>query len=167
MQREREYALSLLYGTIWHQGTFYEATAFAAPFIAGLIQSAEVSNHVDFAMLLAAIAEGRGDFEYGFRDAEDEERWRGIFAKCGIDLDDRVAEGKKWSQATRDAVRPHLHLLYPFLTFPDKEVRTSMAQALAAETLPLLGHAVEKEGDKDTKDQLEEALGKLRSSLKG
>ncbi len=173
VQSEREYALSLLYGTIWHQGTIYEATAYAVPFIAGLIQSAAVSNQVDFAMLLAAIAEGRGAFEYGFRDAEDKERWRTIFAKEGIDLEDRIAEGRKWGQATRDAVRTHVHLLYPFLTFPDKEVRTSIAQALAccpelaAETLPLLEHAIGVEEDQETKDQLEEAVGKLRSSLKG
>ncbi len=171
IEMEREFAQKLLHETIWHQGSIYQATAFAVPFIVALIQSDEISNQIDFAMLLASIAEGKGDFEDGFQNAEREKMWREAFAKSGIDLDERIAENRKWARATRDAVRPNLHLLYPFLAYPDKYVRPWIAEALAcypelaAETLPMLNQSIEAEEDQETREWLEKARDDLKSRL--
>ena len=48
-----------LYGNIWHQGTVYEATAYAVPFLIELAASALVPDRIGILGLLAAIATGR------------------------------------------------------------------------------------------------------------
>lgn len=59
MQRpeDRDAALYTLHETIWHQGTVYEATAPAVPFLAGLAEADE-SLMADMLALLALIAQG-------------------------------------------------------------------------------------------------------------
>ncbi len=168
-ERDREFALELLHQTIWHQGTIYQATAFAAPFIVDLIQSPDVENQVHFADLFASIAQGSGSFEYGFSKPEDEQKWREIFAKQGINLYDLISEGKRWAQATRDVVRENLYLLYPYLDYPDGfngyiARALSCYPELAFETMPLIEKAIEIEKDENIKEWLNESLQKLRSS---
>jgi hypothetical protein len=151
-ENDREFALKLLHETIWHQGTIYQATAFAVPLIAELIKSPDITNHADFANLLAAIAQGSGAFEEGFSNEKDEKEWREIFAREEIDLNDVISESKKWAKATRDSVRKHLYLLYPYLNYPDG-FNTWIASALACypqlghETIPLIEKAIEAEKD--------------------
>lgn len=38
-EQSRNNALYQLYGTIWHQGTVYQATAYAVPFLLELLQA--------------------------------------------------------------------------------------------------------------------------------
>lgn len=167
-EKDREFALKLLHETIWHQGSIYQATAFAVPVIAELIKSPDITNNADFANLLASIAQGYGDFEEGFRSEKDEGKWRDIFARQGIDLDDEVTENKKWAQATRNNVRKYLCLLYPYLKSPDG-LNTWIARALACypelgyETIPLVEEAIELERDDDIRRWLNESLQKLKS----
>jgi hypothetical protein len=52
-----------LFGTIWHQGTVYEATAYAVPFLIELAACTLVPDRLGILGLLAAIATGRS-----FRD---------------------------------------------------------------------------------------------------
>jgi hypothetical protein len=57
-KKQRERALWELHGNIWHQGTVYEATAYAVPFLLELVRS----NHpgmLDVLGLLALIADGK------------------------------------------------------------------------------------------------------------
>ena len=56
-KKQREHALWELHGNIWHQGTVYEATAYAVPFLLELMRG----NHpdaLDVLGLLALIADG-------------------------------------------------------------------------------------------------------------
>jgi hypothetical protein len=167
-ENDREFALKLLHETIWHQGSIYQATAFAVPFIAELIKSPDITNHADFANLLASIAQGYGNFEDGFRDEKDELKWREIFAHEGIDLNDLVSENRKWAQATRNEVRNYLSLLYPYLNYSDG-FNTWIARALACypelsqETVPLIEKSIELEKDENVKEWLGESLNKLKS----
>src|SRR4051812_30080327 len=55
----RERAMHALYGNIWHQGTVYEATAYAVPFLIELAACPQVPNRIGILGLLAAIATGR------------------------------------------------------------------------------------------------------------
>lgn len=47
-----------LYGNIWHQGTVYEATAYAVPFLIDLALSRDTPDRVGILSLLAHIATG-------------------------------------------------------------------------------------------------------------
>src|ERR1041385_8634582 len=42
--RDREFALQLLYETVWHQGTVYEASAYAVPFLLRALQAPETPD---------------------------------------------------------------------------------------------------------------------------
>ncbi len=55
--RERDEARYALRGNIWHQGTTYDATAFAVPFLARLA-AADASLAPELLFDLGAIAEG-------------------------------------------------------------------------------------------------------------
>lgn len=55
---EREHALHELYGSIWHQGTVYEATAHAVPFLAALAGQDPSLARAELLELLGSIATG-------------------------------------------------------------------------------------------------------------
>jgi hypothetical protein len=65
---ERDSAQSDLFGNIWHQGTVYEATAYAVPFLVQLALASSVPDRADVLGLLGAIAESND----GPRGAHDE-----------------------------------------------------------------------------------------------
>jgi HEAT repeat protein len=55
---ERARALHSLYGNIFHQGSRYEATACAVPFLARLAANSQIAQRDDIVLLLAALAIG-------------------------------------------------------------------------------------------------------------
>jgi hypothetical protein len=58
---QRERALRSLYGNIFHQGSRYQATAYAVPFLARLAADPRVPGRPDILYLLAALAIGYDD----------------------------------------------------------------------------------------------------------
>lgn len=61
-KKQREQALWELHGNIWHQGTQYEATAYAVPFLLELVRS-NPDEFGEVLGLLALIANGRSYLE--------------------------------------------------------------------------------------------------------
>ena len=57
--KNKESALWHLFSNIWHQGTVYEATSFAVPFLLTLVANPEVPKRARIAGLLSAIANGQ------------------------------------------------------------------------------------------------------------
>jgi hypothetical protein len=57
-ERDRKFAWELLFGTIWHQGTVYEASAYAVPFLLKVLESPETPDKTRVAILLACLADG-------------------------------------------------------------------------------------------------------------
>ena len=55
---EREEALGELHGNIWHQGTVYEATPYAVPFLLEVVTDPRIPDRHYVLSLLQAIAEG-------------------------------------------------------------------------------------------------------------
>lgn len=55
-------ALSSLFGNIWHQGTVYEATPHAVPFLVELVRNQETRHRPQILLLLQCIAEGDGPY---------------------------------------------------------------------------------------------------------
>jgi hypothetical protein len=58
----RDFALQLLFETIWHQGTIYQATAQTIPFLYNLLEADGPHDKAGVACLLATIAEARPSF---------------------------------------------------------------------------------------------------------
>jgi tetratricopeptide (TPR) repeat protein len=61
----RERAMHRLYGNIWHQGSVYEATAYAVPFLIKLLAYARTPDKPAILHLIADLAEDDGTRTYG------------------------------------------------------------------------------------------------------
>ena len=59
-EKERGGAIWRLFGSIYHQGTLYTATAYAVPFILRILQNTALPNRGAVAELIAAMAESAG-----------------------------------------------------------------------------------------------------------
>jgi HEAT repeat protein len=140
---DRAFAFSLLSETIQHQGSVYDASAYAVPFLFQMLQSPITPDKASVACLLSSLVHGTP----------------------GTNKEPKF----QWVNATRKAVEKGLHLLYPFLEYPDPEVRFFIAIALpfypahSQEIIPLLEKALKSESDKFTKAAIQEAIDKLAS----
>jgi hypothetical protein len=92
-------ALSDLYGNIWHQGTVYEATAHAVPFLIALASAPQVPERHEILAYLGCLALGNSylDVHQHMNIFEDE--------RNAPDFDERLAEEMAWVRAAREAVR--------------------------------------------------------------
>lgn len=59
-EEERKQSLYQLYGNIWHQGTIYEATVQALPFLLEILEGVPPEQQEDIAGLVASIIAGNG-----------------------------------------------------------------------------------------------------------
>src|SRR5262249_19965197 len=57
-KKDRESALGDLFGNIWHQGTVYEATAYAVPFLIELLSNPKVIGKAGILVLLQNLGAG-------------------------------------------------------------------------------------------------------------
>lgn len=124
----REEALSELYGNIWHQGTVYEATAPAVPFLIGLFEhSGEVGSTVDrvgILALLEVIADG-----HSYHDVH------GPITRSRSDRDnpehlDTVQQELGWVWAAQDAVLNGMSVYLELLRHPEPSVRLGAARLI-------------------------------------
>jgi hypothetical protein len=74
----RETALADLFSTIWHQGTVYDATSYAVPFLIELVTDTTLPDRSHVLYLLHAIAEGWLDCQ---RYAAEKERKKFVSAE--------------------------------------------------------------------------------------
>ena len=58
-----ESPIDCLYGNIWHQGTVYEATSYAVPFLLNLAEDSQIPNAEEIVTLLGMIACGESGQE--------------------------------------------------------------------------------------------------------
>jgi len=134
-------AIYELFGNIWHQGTVYEVSATAVPFLQEILKSPEIHEQIKKSLvcLLASLADG-----------------------------DDTIDGS-YATATRTAVEKELRLLFSYLSCEVPVVRESVAGALshypqyAAETLPMLEKALASESDEEAKEKIVEAIETLKS----
>lgn len=169
-EQVRKDAIYELFGNIWHQGTVYEATIHAVPFLIELLVHPETPDKADIASLLASIADGRGYLEVHARPELFEAEWTQILGKQGTDLETEQQRELDITQRVRLAVREALPLLVPFLEDPEADVRECVAPALAVfpecaeEFLPLLEGALAREVDDHVREIMEDAVQRLRKS---
>lgn len=93
----REKGLDELWGSIWHQGTIYEATSRAVPFLIGLVGDPEIQGRVEILQLLEAIARGTSYHQvHGSRGLRDGADFESVLAKELADVEavqSRLSEG--------------------------------------------------------------------------
>jgi hypothetical protein len=114
--KEASEAGSDFFGNIWHQGTVYEATSYAVPFLVELLARPETHERASLVGLLASIATGSSYLEVHraqpcFADA----REQAIFEK------DLAAE-LYWKRAARAGVQHHADLYWSLLDDPATRV---------------------------------------------
>jgi hypothetical protein len=150
----RENAIYELSENLLHQGTVYEASYYAMPFLIELLKSSMTPDKADIAMLLADMGNNSDSARHEVLATE------GRASK----------KGNKYSETIRLNVREELHLLYPYLFHEVYYVRAVIAHALQAfpemskEIIPLLEKALKAESNKDTKDIIEDSIRILSNS---
>ena len=166
---ERRAAIHELFGNIYHQGTVYEAAAYAVPFLIELLISPSTPDRESVACLLASIASGTGYFDVHARDESSRERWQQILANKGKTLEDEFERERVVKEAVRLEAVEALPILVPFLSSREPEVRISIASAFAAypdlreRYLPLLEVALSNETNEEVKEAMAEAVKRLQA----
>ena len=167
-EKTRKDAIYELFGNIWHQGTVYEATIYAVPYLIELLASPEAEDKSVIACLLASIADGYGYLEVHAQPASFEADWQSILAKQGKDLQTEMADESATTNRVREAAKISLPVITPFLSDSDPETRGSVALALsrfpefADVNLPLLVNALDKETESETLNAIREAIDRLK-----
>lgn len=129
-----EKALEKLRGTIWHQGTVYEATAYAIPFLLELLANNAVQCRDEILLDLAYLARGG--------------------------LKDYTPEAYDWVNNAHKAVAQGLNVYLNLLEDTDPNVRKyvpfvlSSLEELAFSIIPVLDRYLLKENDPQAKANL-------------
>ena len=165
----REEAINGLFGTIWHQGTVYEASPHAVPFLQELLRSNTTPDKLRIAQLLAELANSAAYLEFTEYSEAMEKLTRDSLAKAGRDFEQELPESRRFVVETRAAVGKDLALLYPYLGCNIAEIRGAVAAAFKhyperrEELRPLLQRAVESEVDAEAKESMEATIAALGS----
>jgi hypothetical protein len=160
-QKMVDNALYELYGSIWHQGTVYQATSYAVPFLLEVIQSPDMVDRAGVIQLLACIARGASYLDVHQRFSFfDEQRNTPEFA---AEKERELA----WVTRAHEAVGEGIDLYLSYLGDSSAAVRQTAAHALAAfpehaeRIVPPLLSAARREADSETGGILLVALGAL------
>ena len=126
----RRTAMYDLHGNIWHQGTVYEATAAAVPFLIELVSSPNVEDRDEILIFLSELANGNSYCEVHqhlelLKDKAASDEWKTQMEK---ELD--------WVQRARDAVLAGRQVFLDFLEQRDSKLREASVYLLASLTRP-------------------------------
>lgn len=160
----RDAALDLLCNTIWHQGTVYEATAPAVPFLIALVGLPEVKARIGILYLLGNIAEGSSflDAHADLLDAR-----APTMGRASPDFDARLARELAWVRLAREAVAQGIDAYLTCLADQDADVRSAAVTLLrtlpeyASQTVPALLRLSETEQDAQVVADLGDTLAVL------
>ena len=163
----RRDAIHKLFGNIWHQGTVFEATIYAIPYLIDLLTSPEVEDKSAIAYLLASVANGYGFLEVHAQPDSFESDWRLIYAKQGKSFETEIVKESAIVRRVRDAAKDSLPAITPYLSDLDAETRGTVALALSRypelsdQNLPLIINALESEQDSDARRMFQRAIDRF------
>ncbi len=166
LPEERAAAYESLFGNIHHQGTVYEASSHALPFLIELLEDEAIPQRDHLAALVACIIAGRGYYEVHASRV-----LINPFTKKPLppnaDVEAKIREEKRILAAVKKSGAPAIPLLVPFLGHESGDLRRSVADAFArypsfaATTVPALERALTLETDDEVRDDLRRALDAL------
>ena len=166
----RRNAIYELSGNIWHQGTVYEASSYAVPFLQELLRLPGTQDKMMIAGLLAEMADGGPYLDLAGTDEKMELLLMEGLAREGRNFDQELIDSRRYADATRDAVGKELQLLYSYLTREEPEIRRAVATALGnyperiSETLPLLEHALMSDSDEEAQHAIKNSIAVLKTT---
>ena len=161
---ERDEAEQDLFNCICHQGTIWEATSYAVPFLWELVKSPETPDKLKIIFLLASFGIGRHSFHGILEDEKRRQNWTSIMAKSGKILEDEVNKGQAYEEATHLSIAKELSLFYPYLFDDLYAIRDRVAHVFQdypefrLETLPLLEKALASENNIYAKKTMENSI---------
>ena len=164
----RQAALKELFACLLHQGTVYEASALAVPFLFELLASNDTPERNWIAFLVASIADGKGYLSVHI--GIDEQRWRKILGERGTTLEAERAREERIVRMVHAEVGRAAHLLLPYLSDSQSEIRAAVSRALrlyperAAELLPALEAAEARENANDAREAVRQSIAMLRAA---
>lgn len=164
----RQAALKELFACLLHQGTVYEASALAVPFLFELLASNDTPERNWIAFLVASIADGKGYLSVHI--GIDEQRWRKILGERGTTLEAERAREERIVRMVHAEVGRAAHLLLPYLSDSQSEIRAAVSRALrlyperAAELLPALEAAEARETANDAREAVRQSIAMLRAA---
>ena len=167
-ERVREKALHELWGNIIHQGTVYEATSYAVPFLIELLDTPGIEAKPDLLCLVAALAFGTSYHDVHQPLFEDMGVLREEMKQPGWQL--RMQEELGWVEAARLAVIAGVPTYLKLLDDADPAIRLSAAYTLAvapdraAEIVPVLRRRLDNETDDRVRTSVILSLGCLGGS---
>jgi hypothetical protein len=160
-QKMVDNALYELYGSIWHQGTVYEATSYAVPFLLEAVQSSDTAQRTRIVGLLASIATGNSYLDvHGRFPFYDDQRDTPEFAA-------EKAQELEWVKRAHDAAGEGIDLYLSLLADLSADLREAAAETLAAfpehaeRIVPSLLSAARSETESETGGIFLLALGGL------
>ena len=152
----RKESIYKLYGNIWHQGTIYDATPHAVPFLIRLHAIPGLPAHDDVATLLMLIGAGRGFFEVHSTS--------GCSPQDGTTLEDTLAAEERIREEVRNALLPILSDLAAYRISSDRNLREVSLALIEAnrdyfeDAFPMIEAALKEESDETILEQMTEIL---------
>lgn len=160
----REAAIYELYGNIWHQGTVYEATSYAAPFLIELLGSDKVQGKDAILVLLFHLASGHS---YKEVHRSIQARFMGEDAVNSPEYQAEMQVELYWVKQAHEAVAEGMRVYFTLLDHPEPEVRLAVPYTLAClhehavEILPVVAAHLETEDDPQVRASLLLCMGTL------
>ena len=163
----RSKAIGRLYWRLYNQGTVYQATAKAMPYLFAYLENRDEPDP-ELADLIAALSCGHGFVQChrhapgAFRETLIE-----MHAARGKTLDDVVDDEMVYINAIRAYVEPRLKLLYPYIDSPSLSCRDSVAQCLGffpnrdTDNLTVLRNRTTIETDGRVKDTINASIARI------
>ncbi len=163
-EETRQGALYALYGTIWHQGTVYEATSYAVPFLIELLANDDVQGKEEILQFLVHLAHGHS---YKAVHQSFEARMHGEHAVNNPQYQAEMQVELYWVKQAHDAVAEGRKTYVSLLEHPDPAVRMGVPYTLASlaehatEILPVVHARLEIEHDPQVRASLLLCMGLL------
>ncbi len=159
-EETRRAALGTLYTNIYHQGTVYQASAYAVPFLIELLENETVPERHELMNLLAHLARGDAYHRQHWRYYSEARRKEPGFQR-------ELAKQVSWVNRTHEVVREGLPVYVSLLAHPDRQLSMSAAYLLAhlperrQDILPILVTTLQQAEDQCIRASLLLSLGKL------
>ena len=163
----RDNAWQRLYSSVIHQGTVYEASAFVVPFILKMLVSDGPPDKADLLQFLASLAEGSSYLAAHAQPDEDQNRWREILAKQGLDFETELQAELAHVKAANRAVSEGAPIYLALLDHEDAEIRhlslgvLASSRAWAGEIVPRLCALLATVRDAEMRVKIADALDAL------
>jgi tetratricopeptide (TPR) repeat protein len=126
----RDDAFEQLYSNIWHQGTVYEASGYAVPFLLRMLADERTPDRLSVLHLLSSLAEGSSYLAVHHREGDAHFDWRRLLAEKGEDFDTELQKELDGVRAANEAVAEGVDLLFGLLEDVDADAELRQ-QALA------------------------------------